>query len=306
LKRVFRKKRTYFSLAFILLMFYAYDFMELRISTPTFQAMLEDNPYQYEAAFDYVETQDRRLRYLEIGRDSLPLILFIHGAPSSSSFWKSMLRDSNLLSKAKLMAVDRPGYGYSGYGRPETSIKKQAALIAKILREKRAEHPSIILHGSSYGGTVAARLAMDYPELVDGVLLQSASVMPGREKTYLFSHITEHWLLDWMLPGSIHVANIEKLSHRAQLDSMSGLWDRIKSAAIILHGAEDGLIYPENARFAANRLVNASFLEIKMLEGRKHDLLWTKRELLIGSLEKLLQVCTPNYQPGGEVRLVGQ
>jgi len=297
LKNLIRKKRIYFSLSILLLMFYAYDFMELRISTPTFEAMLVDNPFQYEAEFGYVETEDRRLRYLEIGQDSLPLIMFIHGAPSSSSFWKSMLRDSSLLSQAKLMAVDRPGYGYSGYGRPEISVKKQAALIAKVLREKRDEHSSIILHGSSYGGTVAARLAMDFPDLVDGLLLQSASLMPGREKTYLFSHVTKHWPLSWLLPGSIHVANMEKLNHKMQLDSMAGLWDHIKSAAIILHGKSDGLIYPENARYAYERMKNAAFLEIKMLEGRKHDLLWTKRQLLEQSLEKLLKVCTKRYTP---------
>jgi pimeloyl-ACP methyl ester carboxylesterase len=304
LKKLIQKKRTYFSLAFILLMFYAYDFMELRVSTPTFQRMLMDNPFQYEASFDYVEEDGRKLRYLEIGQDSLPLIMFIHGAPSSSSFWKSMLRDSSLLSQAKLMAVDRPGYGYSGYGQPETSVKRQAAIIAKVLRQKRKQHKSIILHGSSYGGTVAARLAMDFPDLVDGLLLQSASVMPGREKTYSFSHITETWFLRWMLPGSIHVANAEKLSHKMQLDSMSGLWDRIKSAAIILHGDSDGLIYPENAHYAYERMKNAAFLEIKMLRGRKHDLLWTKRQLLEQSLIKLLDVCTDRYEPQPEFSAV--
>ena len=208
-----------------------------------------------------------------------------------------MLRDSSLLSQAKLMAVDRPGYGYSGYGQPETSVKQQAALIAKVLQDKRDEHSSIILHGSSYGGTVAARLAMDFPDLVDGLLLQSASLMPGREKTYLFSHITKHWPLSWLLPGSIHVANMEKLSHKIQLDSMAGLWDRIKSAAIILHGENDDLIYPENARYAYERMKNAAFLEVNMLEERKHDLLWTKRQLLEHSLEKLLKVCTDNCAP---------
>lgn len=284
------RKRFYFSLAIVLLFIYAYDFMEMRISTPTFQAVLSDNPLGYRARFDTLEQDGRALRYLEIGTDSLPLVVFIHGAPSSSSFWKTFLRDSSLLSKAKLMAVDRPGYGYSGYGQPELSVKKQAALIAEAIREKRGQRPAVILHGSSYGGTVAARIAMDFPDLVDGLLLQSASLKAGSEKTFLFTHITRHWPFRWLLPGSIHVANMEKLSHKAQLDSMAGLWGRIKSATILLHGDEDGLIYPENAIFARDHLENASFLEFKILEGRKHDLLWTKRALLEKSLEKLIRL----------------
>lgn len=287
---LFRKKRFYFSVVAAIFFIYAYDFMEMRISTDTFQEILAQNPQGYEADFNYHESGGRRLRYLEIGSDSLPLVVFIHGAPSSSAFWKSFLRDSSLLSKAKLLAVDRPGYGYSGYGKPETSVKKQAALIADIIKEKRGRHPSIILHGSSYGGTVAARIAMDFPALVDGLLLQSAALEPGQEKTYQFSHVTENWLLRWLLPGSIHVANVEKLSHRAQLDSMANLWSRIRSAAIVLHGEADSLIYPSNAQYAEQKLTNAAYLEVQMLEGRKHDLLWYQRELLLNSLSKLIQI----------------
>lgn len=295
MKKIVKKKRIYFSLAFVLLLIYGYDFMEMRISTPTYQKILAENPFGFQAEFGTLEAEGRPLRYLEIGRDSLPLIVFIHGAPSSSSFWRTFLRDSSLLEQAKLMAVDRPGYGYSGYGEPEVSVKRQAALIAEVLKEKKKGHSSIILHGSSYGGTVAARIAMDYPDLVDGLLLQSASLMPGHEKTFLFTHITKHWPFRWLLPGAIHVANMEKLSHKIQLDSMAGLWSRIKSAAIILHGADDNLIYPENAIFAKERLINAPLLELKMLEGRKHDLLWTKRQLLEESLEKLLRFTTGQW-----------
>jgi len=300
--KLLRKKRTYFSLAFLLLLVYSYDFLELRMSDQALQRMLNENPFGYEATVGFYKQDDRKIRYLEIGNDTLPLIVFIHGAPSSSSFWKTFLQDSSLLTKAKLMAVDRPGYGYSGYGRAETSVQKQASYIADIIRQKRKAHESIVVHGSSYGGTVAARLAMDHPELVDGLLLQSASVMPGREKTYQFSHVTEHWLLRWMLPGSLHVANLEKLSHKVQLDSMANLWSRIRSASIILHGDEDPLIYPENASYAAERLSNASFLEFKLLEGRKHDLLWTKRELLEKSLEKLLKVTAKQLQFSEEIQ----
>lgn len=294
--RLFRKKRTYFSIAALLFFLYAYDFMEMRISSETFRQILSENPFGYEAKFDFYEFDGRKVRYLEIGNDSLPLIVFIHGAPSSSSFWKGFLRDSSLLAHAKLMAVDRPGYGYSGYGEPEVSVKKQAELIAGIIKEKRGRHPAVILHGSSYGGTVAARIAMDFPKLVDGLLLQSASVAPGEEKTYDFSYITEYSPLRWLLPGSIHVANQEKLSHQVQLDSMVNFWGRIRAAAIVLHGDADGLIYPQNALYAKERLVNASYLEVQMLSGGKHDLLWTQHGLLEASLEKLLQLTAGKIQ----------
>lgn len=284
------KKRFYFSVFLFGFLWFFYDFAEMRMSDQTFVDLLNKNPFGYEATVDYYEIGDRRLRYVEIGQDSLPLIVFVHGAPSSSAFWRDLLRDSILLSEAKLMAVDRPGYGYSGFGRAVTNVAKQAAMIAEVIREKRDDHETIVLHGSSYGGTVVARLAMDFPELMDGILLQSASLAPGEEKTYWISYPTSHWALKWLVPGPLRVANAEKLSHRKQLESMAPLWDSIKTASIVLHGLADELIYPVNANYAKERLQNASFLEVNFVEESGHDLLWTGRPLLIKSLQKLIDL----------------
>lgn len=92
------------------------------------------------------------------------------------------------------------------------------------------------------------------------------------------------------MPGSIRTANAEKLSHREQLLDMLPGWSRIRAAAIILHGTDDDLIYPDNALFAYRKMVNAPYRDIKMLAERKHDLLWTKTDLLKRSLSKLLRI----------------
>ncbi|MEM6378609.1 MAG: alpha/beta hydrolase [Bacteroidota bacterium] len=286
--RVLRWRSLYFSIALLggLTLFYSAG--EMRISDRAYEFKLRKNSFQYEASIHYQETKERTLRYLEIGADHLPLIVFIHGAPSSSAFWKNMLRDSSLLANAKLLAVDRPGYGYSGYGKPEISVKKQAAMIAQILKKKRAQHERIVVHGSSYGGTVAARLAMDFPELVDGLLLQSASVKSGAERTYPISYPTHHWSLRWAVPGSLRTANAEKLSHHLALDKMRDGWKNIRAATIVLHGEADGLIYPDNAFFSFDQITNAVYRDIRFFADRKHDLLWTKTEVLTSSLLKLV------------------
>ncbi|GAB5552137.1 MAG: hypothetical protein Sapg2KO_17280 [Saprospiraceae bacterium] len=288
--QVLRWRSLYFSIALIGGLTLFYSAAEMRISDRAYSFKLKDNIFQYEASVHYQETKERTLRYLEIGADHLPLIVFIHGAPSSSAFWKHLLRDSSLLANAKLLAVDRPGYGYSGYGKPITSVKKQAAMIAQILRKKRAKHQRIVVHGSSYGGTVAARLAMDFPELVDGLLLQSASVKTGSEKTYNISYPTHHWSLRWAVPGALRTANAEKLSHHVALDNMRDGWENIRAATIVLHGEADGLIYPDNAFFSFDQIINAPYKDIRFFADRKHDLLWTKTEVLKSSLLKLINL----------------
>lgn len=267
---------------------YTCDIWELRMSDREIRTTLAKNPLGYTAEISYFSEMGRDVRYVEIGQDSLPLIVFVHGAPSSSSFWVDLLKDSLLLSRAKLLAVDRPGYGYSNFGQTMISVEEQARLISKVIRKKREQHCEIVVHGSSYGGTVAARIAMDYPELVDGLLLQSASMAPGAEKTYDISHVVRHRPLIWLVPPAIRNANREKLSHRLQLQKMADRWHRIRSGVIIMHGDADRLIYPDNAIYAAKRLVNAACLDFQMFPGRRHDLLWTKTQELKASLVKLL------------------
>lgn len=288
LRRLLRLKRLYPLIGLIGFLFYAYHMLSMRLSDQSLREALSANPFHLEAQINYFHTKERRVRYVEIGQDSLPLIVFVHGAPSSSRFWESMLTDSSLLRHAKMLAVDRPGYGYSGYGKPEISVQKQAAIIANIIRQQRPHHSTIILHGSSYGGTVAARIAMDYPDLIDGLLLQSASVAPGKEKTYEISHYTTHWSTEWFVPGALKVANHEKLSHQSQLEKMRPFWRRIKAPTIILHGAMDKLIYPINAEYARQMLTQAQSVDMIMVKNSAHDLLWTRRDLLIASLLKLL------------------
>ncbi|MEM9325448.1 MAG: alpha/beta hydrolase [Bacteroidota bacterium] len=278
-----KRKRFYVGLAFLSFMVFAYDFLELRTPDATFIAELS-NQQGYEPRVNRYAFRDREMRYIELGNERLPFVLFVHGSPSSSSFWTSFLSDSLLLSHAKLAAVDRPGYGYSGFGDLETSVEAQAAAIAPILREKRKEHDTVILIGSSYGGTICARLAMDYPDLMDGVILQSSSVKPGAETTYWLTYPTSKWPLKWLIPTSIRNANAEKLSHRLELEKMLPFWEQVRAAVTILHGDEDGLIHPDNAYFARDQLVNAASVRLEMVRGSGHDLAWTARELILDAI----------------------
>ncbi|MEL6535661.1 MAG: alpha/beta hydrolase [Bacteroidota bacterium] len=275
-------------MVFVGFLIFAYDFLQLRYSDQSYVDFFEEAGLAELSSIEYHSQGARRIRYVEVGHDTLPLLVFIHGAPSSSAYWRNYLTDSTLLAKAKLMAVDRPGYGYSGFGKQETSVARQAALIAAVLEQKRDQHQEIVLHGSSYGGTVAARLAMDYPELVDGILFQSSSLAPGEETTYWITYPTSHWALSWMIPPTFRVANAEKLSHEEELREMEPLWDRIRSAVTILHGTEDGLIFPSNATYAKDHLTHASFVDLIMVPGQGHNLTWTRPELLKQSIVEML------------------
>ena len=55
-----------------------------------------------EPHIGYYEALGRKVRYIEVGDNPEATILFIHGAPSSMSYWKAYLADSVLLSRATM------------------------------------------------------------------------------------------------------------------------------------------------------------------------------------------------------------
>ncbi len=218
------------------------------------------------------------IRYVSVGADSLPVVVLVHGAPSSLSGYSAYLRDSLLLRHVRLVAVDRPGYGYSDFGASVTSIREQARLLAPLLRQFR-QRP-LVLVGSSYGGAVIARLAMDHPEAVDGLVLISAALAPGLEKTYWISY-PANWLpFRWLVPTLLRVANDEKLSHRQSLEEMLPDWPRIRAGVTLLHGERDGLVYYENAAFAEQQLTNAADVCLVSVPDEGHGLPWSRFELV--------------------------
>ena len=51
------------------------------------------------------------LRYLSMGNETGPLVVFIHGSPGSWESWAHFFKNESLLMKYQLIAFDRYGYG---------------------------------------------------------------------------------------------------------------------------------------------------------------------------------------------------
>jgi len=220
----------------------------------------------------YYVTHGRRLRYVTIGSDTLPTLVFVHGSPASMSLYRGRFSDPTILKTFRILAVDRPGYGYSGFGDPEPSIQKQSEMIRSLLDSVyKVKHPVIVV-GGSFGAPIACRLAMDHPEIVDGLVITGPAIGPGREKVFWFAHIIEHPAIRWMIPRMFKSANTEKLHHKEELEKMLPYWKNIRVPVMYLQGAKDHLIDTSNASFARQELVNTPYLNIYFFPNRHHYL----------------------------------
>jgi pimeloyl-ACP methyl ester carboxylesterase len=224
----------------------------------------------------YFQSGNVTLRGWQIGADSLPITLLLHGAPSSMAKYRVWFNDSTIFQKTKLVAIDRPGYGKSNYGKAEVSIEKQAEIIAPLLK-KLAENGPVNLCGSSYGGAIATKLAMDYPDLVHTLVLQSASVQPNAERVPRIARVI-HSPLGFLFPKWARVATKEKYAHNKELLKIQEGWDRIICPVWVIHGLADDLIYPSNAIYAVNKLKAHTKVKYMSIDGYKHNIYWTRRD----------------------------
>jgi pimeloyl-ACP methyl ester carboxylesterase len=232
------------------------------------------------------------IHYAQAGSESNPLVLFVHGSPGSLSAFIGFLGDTALTSRSLVITTDRPGFGHSNFGIAEPSLEKQAATLKPILEKYKNNRP-IILIGHSLGGPVIARMAIDYPDLVDGLVLVAASIDPELEPNELwFRAPLATPFLSWVLPRSLRASNEEIYQLEPQLEEMLPLWKEIKCPVIVIQGKKDSLVPPGNADFAKKMLVNAP-VEFILKEDMDHFVPWSNPELIRQAILQLLPKNVP-------------
>jgi len=237
----------------------------------------------------YAVNSYRTINYLKVGDDHLPLVIFVHGSPGSLSAFIDFMADTILLQHAQLISVDRPGFGHSNFGWAEPSLKNQAACLKPILEENKNHRP-IFLVGHSLGGPVIARMAMDYPELIDGLILVAGSIDPDLEphETWFRAPLATPFLR-WLLPGAFRASNEELYKLKPELQEMLPLWSRITVPVIVIQGKKDVLVPAANADFAKKMLVNSASVEFVFKEDMNHFVPWSNPELIHDAILRMIQ-----------------
>ena len=115
-----------------------------------------------------VSVDGERIHYVDVG-EGRP-ILFIHGLGGQLQHFDHPLFAA-LGHGYRLVALDRPGAGYSTRTTSGARIPDQAALIARFIDALKLERPLVV--GHSLGGAIALCLALDHPAKVSGLALIS-------------------------------------------------------------------------------------------------------------------------------------
>lgn len=282
-KRILARTTIGTLVCFIALMITMDSCIQFRMSKTEIDQFFQNKMYPGVERSYYVGRQ--KINYLTAGSDSLPLVIFVHGSPGSLSAFIDFMDDTVLLEKTQMISVDRPGFGASNYGYAEPSLEKQCEEIKPILERHKNGRP-VFLVGHSLGGPIIARMAMDYPELVDGLIFVAASVDPELEPDEWFRAPLATPFLKWMLPRWLRASNDEIYQLEPQLNEMLPLWSKITCPVIFIQGQQDELVPAANADFARKMLVNAPF-ELVTLPDMNHFVPWSHPYLIENAILKM-------------------
>jgi pimeloyl-ACP methyl ester carboxylesterase len=132
----------------------------------------------------FVEVGGVRLHYIERGQGE-PLVL-LHGNGSMVQDFVSSGLLKQAAYKYRVIAFDRPGFGYSE--RPRLTVwtpEAQAELIRQALQQFGISRTIVL--GHSWGASVALALALKNPQLVSRLILASGYYYPTARGDVLLS-----------------------------------------------------------------------------------------------------------------------
>jgi pimeloyl-ACP methyl ester carboxylesterase len=112
--------------------------------------------------------------YREAGSRSNPVILLLHGFPSSSHMYRDLMND--LADRFYLIAPDYPGFGNSDMpdrGKYTYTFDNLSVTIEKFIDALNLT--KFNLYMQDYGSPVGYRIAVRRPELIDALIIQNAN-----------------------------------------------------------------------------------------------------------------------------------
>jgi len=125
----------------------------------------------------FLEAGGIRLHYLARGEGDAPPVVLLHGNAVRAEDWVASGVFDALARTRRVVAFDRPGYGFSD--RPRDRIwgaEAQAEVFAEAFGRLGLQRPVVV--GHSWGAMVVAALGLDFPDVVSGLVLASGYHYP--------------------------------------------------------------------------------------------------------------------------------
>ena len=259
------------------------------------------------------EIRTTQIHYLDPNPTGEPPVLLLHGLGAVSTSWGyqiPVLTGMNM----RPISVDLPGFGKSIFCGRNWKIRGIAGETADLIKNFISSTCTVI--GISMGGTIALQLCLDYPGLVDRLVLVStfASLRPKRfhEWVYLISRFIKanlrgvnaqaEMVAQRIFPGPDQeylretlIRQIHQADPKVYVSAMRalGFFDvtkrlhEISIPTLVISGKDDTTVPLENQSEMASKIHSAQRI---IIPGGGHGIIAEQPELfnqvLLGFLER--------------------
>jgi len=228
---------------------------------------------------------EHNIHFIQTGNSDKPTLFFVHGSPGSWDAYKQYLSDSLLIKKYRMIAIDRPGFGYSNFGHAE-DLATQAQVIEDFITQVDNQQP-LVLIGHSLGGPVIMKMATDHPDRFPNLVVLAGAVDPRAETPELWRKILLSKPLRYLIPGALRPSNDELWWLKKDLYEMEPNLKQITSKVTIIHGTQDQLVPYKNMSYMNRQLVNAKSIDNISIENANHFIPWEHYDLIRNTLLQL-------------------
>lgn len=224
------------------------------------------------------------ISYLQAGTPEGRRVIFLHGTPGNANGWADYLLK---VPAGRLhIALDRPGYGLSNPDQPVVSLKRQARAVVPLLKTTNGRQA--ILVGHSLGASIAVQTALDFPELVGGLLLLAGAFDPDLEEANWLQPLGMLKPISRLLPRVIDHANRELLGLKRDLLGQADRLHNISMPVGVVHGDMDSLVSPANLDYLQRKLKHAS-LDKVILKHTDHFIPWHSKQAVDAALSRIIE-----------------
>ncbi len=233
-------------------------------------------------------------------------IVFVHGLSDSLAYWKVL--SENLKNDYQTLIYDLRGHGESSDDDRNTTIDLYQEDLYQLLKSLNIENAVFV--GLSLGGNVILNLAVNHPEMVNGLVVMSSFPEHDEKLKNIFDDfdnaIDEGFveffdtILPYTLPDDIleehkellenlkveaaKTANIERIKKGINAGygfNLSDKLNEINAPTLVIAGEEDNLTTLDIQRKISDNIQDS---ELIVLEKTKHN-------ILIGrNIEKVLNI----------------
>ena len=277
------KVKSVFGLLAIIYLVFCQSCMRMRMTSKETKTFFTTSKTAYIDSSK--EINGFTIHYIETGNKNASTLFFVHGSPGSWDAYKDYLKDTLLLSKYRMIAIDRIGFGYSNFGEAQ-NLKTQALIIEKFTKLTSNGKP-IYLIGHSMGGPTIVQMAADKPDDYATLIILAGAVDPKAETPENWRVIIKAKPIRYIIPGALRPSNDELWYLKNDLIQLKPKLQNITSKVIIIHGTKDPLVPYSNMAFMKREFVNAKTLETISIKDANHFIPWEHYKEIRDVLYKL-------------------